>query len=84
LGIGKQIAKQLIQDGVQLGYSTMVLDTLERLKAAIHLYESLGFVRTKPYYNNPLSDVAFWKLDLRGQYGASAENQGCANFDTTK
>ena len=64
LGIGKQIAMRLIHEGIRLGYSTMVLDTLNRLEAAIHLYESLGFVRTDPYYDNPLPDVVYWKLDL--------------------
>ena len=39
------------------GYYIMVLDTLNRLDAAIHLYESLGFVRMEPYYDNPLPDV---------------------------
>ncbi len=70
LGIGKQIARRLIQEGLRIGYFTMVLDTLKRLDAAIHLYESLGFVRTGPYYYNPLPDVVYWKLDLRGQPGA--------------
>jgi putative acetyltransferase len=65
LGGGKQIARRLIQEGVRLGYSTMVLDTLDRLKVALHLYESLGFVRTDPYYDNPLSGVVYWKLDLK-------------------
>ena len=45
LGIGRQMANRLIQEAVRIGYSTMVLDTLVRLKAAIHLYKSLGFVR---------------------------------------
>jgi putative acetyltransferase len=67
LGVGKQIARRLIEGGVRLGYSTMVLDTLDRLEAAIYLYESLGFVRTEPYYDNPLSGVIYWKLDLRNQ-----------------
>jgi len=65
MGVGKQIAKRLIKEGVLLGYSTMVLDTLDRLEAAIQLYESLGFVRTEPYYENPLSGVVYLKLDLR-------------------
>jgi ribosomal protein S18 acetylase RimI-like enzyme len=68
LGIGGKIARCLIQEGICLDYSTMVLDTLGRLKAAIHLYESLGFVRTEPYYDNPLPDVLYWKLDLRSQF----------------
>jgi GNAT superfamily N-acetyltransferase len=73
LGTGGQIARRLIQEGVRLGYSTMLLDTLDRLESAIHLYESLGFVRTKPYYDNPLPGVVYWKLDLRGQHCAAAD-----------
>jgi GNAT superfamily N-acetyltransferase len=38
LGLGKQIASQLIQEAVRLGYCSMVLDTLDKLKAAIYLY----------------------------------------------
>lgn len=66
LGIGKQIAQRLIQEGLRLGYATMVLDTLDWLNTALHLYESLGFVRTEPYYDNPLPDVVYWKLELGG------------------
>jgi GNAT superfamily N-acetyltransferase len=84
LGIGKKIAERLIQEGVRLGYSTMVLDTLNRLEAAIQLYESLGFVRTEPYYDNPMPDVVYWKLDLKGQHVTSADSQGLGNFDRTK
>jgi putative acetyltransferase len=80
LGIGKQIAERLIQEGVLLGYSTMVLDTLNRLEAAIQLYKSLGFVQTGPYYDNPLPDVVYWKLDLRSQHVASADSQSRGSF----
>ncbi len=66
LGVGRQIARRLIQEGVSLRYATMILDTLDRLKAALHLYESLGFVRTESYYDNPLPGVVFMKLDLGG------------------
>lgn len=83
MGIGGQIAKRLIQEGVRLGYSTMLLDTLDWLEAANHLYESLGFVRTEPYYDNPLSGVVYWKLDLMGQHGAAADSQGRGKFDRT-
>ena len=65
-GMGGDIARRLVQEGVRLGYNTMLLDTLDRLVSAIHLYESLGFVRTSPYYDNPLPGVVYWRLDLRG------------------
>lgn len=64
LGVGKQLAMRLVEEGVRLGYSAILLDTLERLKAAIALYESIGFVPTKPYYQNPLPGVVYWKLEL--------------------
>jgi len=64
LGLGTTLAKRLIDKATRLGYSTMLLDTLDRLKAAMVIYESLGFVRTEPYYRNPLADVVYWKLDL--------------------
>ena len=65
-GVGRRIARRLINDGIRLGYRTMVLDTLERLAAAGRLYRSLGFVPAEPYYHNPLDDVLYWKLDLTG------------------
>ena len=64
-GLGYQLAKKLIEDARQLGYNWMYLDTLQRLKAANTLYESLGFERTTAYYHNPLPGVVYWKLDLR-------------------
>jgi GNAT superfamily N-acetyltransferase len=67
LGIGKRIANRLIQEAVGLGYASMVLDTLDRLKAAIQLYESLGFVPTEPYYDNPLPGVVYLRLNLTTQ-----------------
>jgi GNAT superfamily N-acetyltransferase len=62
--IGRALAERLIQEAVRLGYSTMLLDTLDRLKMAMQLYETLGFVRIPPYYNNPLAGVVYWKRDL--------------------
>ncbi|MEW6673786.1 MAG: GNAT family N-acetyltransferase [Thermodesulfobacteriota bacterium] len=64
IGLGAALAKRLIREAADLGYATMLLDTLDRLKAAMSIYESLGFVRTEPYYQNPLAGVVYWKLDL--------------------
>jgi len=66
LEIGKRIARRLIQEAIGRGYTAMVLDTLDRLKVAIHLYESLGFVPMEPYYDNPLPGVVYLKLNLTG------------------
>jgi uncharacterized protein (TIGR02246 family) len=63
-GLGKTLAKRLVDEALRMGYSTMVLDTLDKLKAAMGIYESLGFVPTKAYYRNPLSGVVYWKLDM--------------------
>ena len=64
-GFGRELAIRVITEAKKKGYSVMRLDTLEKLKEAINLYVSLGFKKTKPYYNNPLPGVIYWELDLR-------------------
>jgi putative acetyltransferase len=64
LGYGKALAKRLVDEAIRLGYSTMVLDTLDKLTVATAIYELLGFEQTAPYYQNPLPGVTYWKLDL--------------------
>jgi putative acetyltransferase len=63
-GIGRMLAQAVIDEARRIGYSRMCLDTLETLESAIALYESLGFRRTAPYYDNPLPRVVYWELDL--------------------
>lgn len=63
--LGRELSLAVISKAVEMGYGTMVLDTLDRLKAAMSLYESLGFKKTAPYYENPLPGVVYWKLDLK-------------------
>jgi len=64
-GIGKKLAQEIILSAIELGYSLMRLDTLESLTQALYLYESLGFKKINPYYNNPLSGVVYLELDLK-------------------
>jgi len=64
-GLGIALAKRLIDGAADLGYATMLLDTLDKLTEAMKIYESLGFVRTGPYYQNPLAGAVYWKLILR-------------------
>jgi ribosomal protein S18 acetylase RimI-like enzyme len=67
MGLGRQLARQIISIAQQLGYSMMRLDTLDKLSEAMRLYESLGFTRTGPYYDNPLPGVVYWQLDLTAE-----------------
>jgi len=63
-GIGRSLAQAIIREGANLGYKTMRLDTLDRLKEAMRLYDTLGFKRINPYYSNPLSGVVYWESSL--------------------
>ncbi|HVE48004.1 MAG TPA: GNAT family N-acetyltransferase [Casimicrobiaceae bacterium] len=63
-GIARDLATRLIDDARAIGYRTLKLDTLERMHAALTLYESLGFTRCTPYYHNPLGSPVYLSLDL--------------------
>jgi putative acetyltransferase len=64
-GIGDALVKSLLQEAQLLGYTTMKLDTLERLQAAIQLYQKFGFETVTAYYDNPLPSVVYMQKDLR-------------------
>ena len=63
-GVGRLLAERILSEATALGYSVMRLDTLDKLKAAMGLYEAMGFRRREPYYGNPLPGVVYWELDL--------------------
>ena len=58
------LVTRLINAAREVGYSTMRLDTLSSLVAAISLYQELGFVATKPTYQQDQLDLTFMTLDL--------------------
>ncbi len=62
--IGKAMVEQLLKDAVQLGYTKMKLDTLQKLQPAIALYKQYGFCETTAYYENPLPGVVYMKKTL--------------------
>jgi GNAT superfamily N-acetyltransferase len=66
-GVGRALAKALIEDARQIGYYLMRLDTGNFLTSAIKLYESLGFKQIEPYNEIPeeIRKIAiFMELDL--------------------
>lgn len=64
LGLGRRLAKTAIRAARAAGYTAMCLDTLGHMAAAQALYESLGFREIPAYYDNPLEDVRYLKLEL--------------------
>ena len=70
-GLGRRLTQALIQAASEYGYQLMRLDTLSSMKAAIALYESLGFRRTEPYYFNPSACAVFMELKLSGEIPSS-------------
>ena len=52
-GLGRKLSDALIKAAISDGYSTMQLDTGNRLTEAISMYESMGFKHIKPYQEYP-------------------------------
>jgi putative acetyltransferase len=64
LGLGRLLAVQLLNHAAQLGYSHLLLDTLDDMEAAREMYASLGFEDIPPYYFNPIPGAHYLKVDL--------------------
>ena len=63
-GSGKELTVQLIDKARSIGYKAMRLDTLDKLTSASRLYETLGFRKIPPYYENPMAGVVYLELSL--------------------
>lgn len=62
--LGRKLAEAIIEEGKKMGYSFMRLDTLQRMKPALSLYQSLGFYPIEPYNFNPIEGALFFELCL--------------------
>ena len=51
LKLGEKLVSEIINHAKQKGYKEMVLDTIEPLKAAIHLYKNFQFYQTGFFLN---------------------------------
>lgn len=63
-GLGRLLAEAVLDAARQMGYSSVLLDTLDDMEAARALYEELGFVEIPPYYHNPLPGSHYLRVDL--------------------
>ena len=61
---GSKLIEAIINLARADGFKEMVLDTITPLESAIRLYKKFGFVETAPYYDNPMSDVIYFKKEL--------------------
>jgi len=63
-GLGRLLGQALMDEARRLGYSAMLLDTLDDMEAARGLYASLGFEEIPPYYFNPIAGAHYLKAPL--------------------
>lgn len=75
-GLGRALAGRIVAAAREIGYASMRLDTLASMKEAIQLYESLGFRRIPPYYDNPNGAAIFLELPLAQKISRQAPASG--------
>ena len=63
-GLGRLLAEAVLDAARQMGYSSVLLDTLDDMEAARALYEELGFFEIPPYYHNPVAGSHYLRVDL--------------------
>lgn len=64
LGLGRMLSEAILDSARGLGYSHVLLDTLDDMEAARSLYEEIGFEEIPPYYHNPIAGAHYLKVDL--------------------
>ena len=52
-GIAKMLVEKVISDSKEIGYSSMLLDTLPFLQTAIKMYKKIGFYEIGCYNDSP-------------------------------
>ena len=63
-GLGRVLVQRIVAVAREIGYRSLLLDTLPFMKEAQALYSSFGFKPTSAYRFNPIAGSAFLRLDL--------------------
>ena len=64
LGLGRQLTEAILDSARMLGYSCVLLDTLDDMEAARALYEDLGFEEIAPYYHSGMAGAHYLKVEI--------------------
>jgi ribosomal protein S18 acetylase RimI-like enzyme len=62
--LGRRLAVRVCDAARDAGYRRICLDTIESMREAIALYESLGFREIAPYVFNPIAGAKYLARDL--------------------
>ncbi len=63
--IGRALAEDIVAVGRERGYQRLRLDTIGgKMRQALTLYRSMGFIEIPPYYASPIPDTAYLELVL--------------------
>ena len=63
-GVARRLCHAMMRLARRRGFEHMCLDSIPGMDAARHLYTSLGFARTSPYWENPNPDTWYFDIDL--------------------
>ena len=62
--LGRRLAVHVCDAARAAGYRRICLDTIETMREAIALYESLGFREIAPYVFNPIAGAKYFAREL--------------------
>lgn len=63
-GLGRQLAEAAREAAMRLGYTAVLLDTLDAMQPARTLYSSLGFEPTDPWRHDAPAGTQFLRAEL--------------------
>ena len=64
LGLSRVLMDRILSDAREIGYTTMLLDTLPFLQTALKLYRAYGFEEIERYNDSPMDTSIYLRLEL--------------------
>jgi putative acetyltransferase len=76
MGVGRRLTTRSVELATQRGAQRVVLDTLPGMKAAIALYQELGFRPIPPYWPNPVEIALYFEIQLAPRIQPAPRSSG--------